>query len=236
MAMDAVSYFGNILGESSDVPSQRIVLQLFFSIFSLVLLNYFNTTILIESIAIVKASQEEAVDGEEGEGVEGKIVIAFAGLGLVFDAICLYAYYYYAKEDADIEYREMMRIAEAEGKNLEEAKAQVAKPEINMLTALLHVSADLLRSTVTFIEGILLLAGFLNESQQEFVDSVCALIIGASIYLASIYALYEWVTSFWAWFSSLGDSIEVECPECQAMIEIKPDKAGHSKAADAFIA
>merc|ERR1712161_160434 len=168
-------------------------------------------------INIVKASQEEAVDGEEGEGVEGKIVIAFAGLGLVFDAICLYAYYYYAKEDADIEYREMMRIAEAEGKNLEEAKAQVAKPEINMLTALL-------------------LAGFLNESQQEFVDSVCALIIGASIYFASIYALYEWVTSFWAWFSSLGDSIEVECPECQAMIEIKPDKAGHSKAADAFIA
>jgi len=236
MAMDAVSYFGNILGESSDVPAQRIVLQLFFSIFSLVLLNYFNTIILIESINIVKASQEEAVDGEEGEGVEGKIVIAFAGLGLVFDAICLYAYYYYAKEDADIEYREMMRIAEAEGKNLEEAKAQVAKPEINMLTALLHVSADLLRSTVTFIEGILLLAGFLNESQQEFVDSVCALIIGASIYLASIYALYEWVTSFWAWFSSLGDSIEVECPECQAMIEIKPDKAGHSKAADAFIA
>merc|ERR1711935_1069674 len=143
-------------------------------------------------IAIVRASQEEAVDGEEGEG--------------------------------------------AEGKNLEEAKAQVTKPEINMLTALLHVSADLLRSTVTFIEGILLLVGFLSTSQQEYVDSVCALIIGAAIYLASIYALYEWVTSFWAWFSSLGDSIEVECPECQAMIEIKPDKAGHSKAADAFIA
>jgi len=236
MAMDAVSYFGNILGESSDVPTQRIVLQLFFSILSLVLLNYFNTTILIESIAIVKASQEEKDDGEEGEGVEGKIVIAFAGLGLVFDAICLYAYYYYAKEDSDIEYREMMRIAEAEGKNLDEAKAQISKPEINMLTALLHVSADLLRSTVTFIEGILLLIGFLDDSQQEFVDAICGIIIGASIYLASIYALYEWVISFWAWFTGLGDSIEVECPECQAMIEIKPDRAGHSKAADAFIA
>jgi len=236
MAMDAVSYFGNILGESSDVPAQRIVLQLFFSIFSLVLLNYFNTTILVESIAIIKASKEEAEDEEEGEGVEGKIVIAFAGLGLVFDAICLYAYYYYAKQDADIEYREMMRIAEAEGMDLEEAKSKVSKPEINMLTALLHVSADLLRSTVTFIEGILLLVGFLTPSEQEFLDSIIACIIGASIYLASIYALYEWVTSFWAWFSSLGDSIEVECPECQAMIEIKPDKAGHSKAADAFIA
>jgi len=236
MAMDAVSYFGNILGESSDVPAQRIVLQLFFSIFSLVLLNYFNTSILMESIAIIKASKEEQEDEEEGEGVEGKIVIAFAGLGLVFDAICLYAYYYYAKQDADIEYREMMRIAEAEGMDLEEAKSKVSKPEINMLTALLHVSADLLRSTVTFIEGILLLVGFLTPSEQEFLDSIIACIIGASIYLASIYALYEWVTSFWAWFSSLGDSIEVECPECQAMIEIKPDKAGHSKAADAFIA
>merc|ERR1712194_980620 len=236
MAMDAVSYFGNILGESSDVPSQRIVLQLFFSIFSLVLLNYFNTSILMESIAIIKASKEEQEDEEEGEGVEGKIVIAFAGLGLVFDAICLYAYYHYAKQDADIEYREMMRIAEAEGMDLEEAKSKVSKPEINMLTALLHVSADLLRSTVTFIEGILLLVGFLSPSEQEFLDSIIACIIGASIYLASIYALYEWVTSFWAWFSSLGDSIEVECPECQAMIEIKPDKAGHSKAADAFIA
>jgi len=236
MAMDAVSYFGNILGESSDVPAQRIVLQLFFSIFSLVLLNYFNTSILMESIAIIKASKEEQEDEEEGEGVEGKIVIAFAGLGLVFDAICLYAYYHYAKQDADIEYREMMRIAEAEGMDLEEAKSKVSKPEINMLTALLHVSADLLRSTVTFIEGILLLVGFLSPSEQEFLDSIIACIIGASIYLASIYALYEWVTSFWAWFSSLGDSIEVECPECQAMIEIKPDKAGHSKAADAFIA
>jgi len=190
----------------------------------------------MESIAIIKASKEEQEDEEEGEGVEGKIVIAFAGLGLVFDAICLYAYYHYAKQDADIEYREMMRIAEAEGMDLEEAKSKVSKPEINMLTALLHVSADLLRSTVTFIEGILLLVGFLSPSEQEFLDSIIACIIGASIYLASIYALYEWVTSFWAWFSSLGDSIEVECPECQAMIEIKPDKAGHSKAADAFIA
>merc|ERR1711981_1321090 len=34
MAMDAVSYFGNIIGESSDIPAQRIVLQLFFAMLS----------------------------------------------------------------------------------------------------------------------------------------------------------------------------------------------------------
>jgi Co/Zn/Cd efflux system component len=235
MAMDAVSYFGNIIGESSDIPSQRIVLQLFFSMVSLVLLNYFNTTVLIESIGILKTSQQKQEGEEEGEGVEGNIVISFAGLGLVFDAICLYAYYYYAKMDADIEYKEMMRIAEAEGKNLEEAKASIQKPEINMLTALLHVSADLVRSTATFVEGIFLLAGGLTPDEQEYADAVCGIIIGASIYLASIYALYEWINSFWNWFSSLGDAIEVKCPECGTQIEIKPDKAGHGKAADAFL-
>lgn len=235
MAVDALSYLGNIIGESSDVPAQRIVLQLFFSMVSLVLLNYFNTTILIESIGLLKDSQEEQAEGEEGEGVNGIYVLSFAGLGLVFDVICLYAYYYYAKKDADIEYKEMMRIAEAEGKNLDEAKASISKPEINMLTALLHVSADLLRSTTTFIEGILLLAGGLTPDEQVFVDAICGIIIGASIYLASIYALYEWITAFWRWFTSLGNAIEVKCPECWAQIEIKPDKAGHGKAADAFI-
>merc|ERR1711935_154450 len=233
MAMDAVSYFGNILGESSDIPSQRIVLQLFFSMLSLVLLNYFNTDILIESIGIMKST--ENFDDDEAEGVEGKIVIAFAGLGLVFDAICLYAYWYYAKMDADFEYQEMVKMAETEGKTLEEAQASISKPDINMLTALLHVSADLMRSTCTFVEGIFLLAGNLTTSKQEYVDAICGIIIGATIIIGSIYALYEWGVSFWAWFKGLGAAIEVQCPECQAVIEIKPDKAGHSKAADAFL-
>jgi len=233
MAVDALSYFGNILGESSDIPSQRIVLQLFFSMLSLFLLNYFNTTILIESIDIVKSTED--VDDDEGEGVEGKIVIAFAGLGLVFDAICLYAYYYYAKIDADIEYQEMVKIAEQEGKTVEEAQANISKPEINMLTALMHVSADLFRSTCTFVEGIFLLAGGITTSKQEYIDGICGILIGATIILGSIYALYEWIISFWTWFKSLGNAIEVQCPECEAVIEIKPDKAGHGKAADAFI-
>jgi len=233
MAMDALSYFGNILGESSDIPSQRIVLQLFFSMLSLFLLNYFNATILIESIDIVKST--EGMENDDGEGVEGKIVIAFAGLGLVFDAICLYAYYYYAKIDAEIEYQEMVKIAEQEGKTVEEAQANISKPEINMLTALMHVSADLFRSTCTFVEGIFLLAGTITTSKQEYIDGICGILIGATIILGSIYALYEWIISFWAWFKSLGNAIEVQCPECEAVIEIKPDKAGHGKAADAFI-
>merc|ERR1712241_452107 len=238
MYVDALSYLGNIIGEGSDIPAQRIVLQLFFSMVSLVLLVYFNTDALLESIDIIKkSSQLDAEgDGDDAEGVEGKLVIAFAGLGLVFDFICLWAYYYYAKIDAKIEYDEMIKLAEKEGTSPEDAKAQIKKPEINMLSALLHVSADLMRSTTTFIEGIFLLAGSLTSARQEYVDAICGVIIGVTLYIGAAYALYEWIVSFWGWFKGLGNSIQVECPECRAEIEIKPSKAGHGKAADAFLA
>lgn len=240
MAVDALSYLGNIIGEGSDIPAQRIVLQLFFSMVSLVLLIYFNTTALIESIGIVKTSQQLDAegDGDDAEGVEGKLVIAFAGLGLVFDAICLYAYYYYAKKDAQIEYDEMMAQVEKDGEEdgAENKKATIKKPEINMLSALLHVSADLMRSTTTFIEGAILLAGGITAAKQEFIDAICGIIIGVTLYLGAAYALYEWVMTFREWFVGLGDAIVVHCPECEADIEIKPDKAGHGKVADAMLA
>jgi len=238
MAVDALSYIGNIIGEGSDVPAQRIVLQLVFSMVSLVLLLYFNTTALMESIEIIKTSKEleGEGDGDDAEGVEGKLVLSFAGLGLVFDFICLWAYYYYAKIDARIEYDEMVRLAEKEGTSAEDARATIKKPEINMLSALLHVSADLMRSTTTFIEGILLLAGSLSSAGQEYVDAICGVIIGATLYIGAAYALYEWILSFARWYKGLGNAIEIQCPECHAEIVIKPDKAGHGKAADAFLA
>jgi len=235
MAVDALSYLGNILGEGSDIPSQRIVLQLFFSTVSIVLLLYFNTTILIESIAILKDNEDSGEDEEEGAGVEGSLVFSFATLGLIFDAICLYAYYYYAKKDADAEYK-IMKAESAAASGAESSdQVKIQKPQINMLTALLHVSADLLRSTVTFILGIILMTGKLPPSGEAYVDAIGGIIIGASLYAAVAYATYEWCLEFWGWFTNLGASINVCCPECNSDIVIKPDKAGHSKAADAFL-
>merc|ERR1711957_822131 len=59
MGVDAVSYLGNILGESSDVPAQRIVLQLVFSAASIALLLYFNTQIIRESIDGLRGIETE---------------------------------------------------------------------------------------------------------------------------------------------------------------------------------
>merc|ERR1712157_12705 len=110
------------------------------------------------------------------------------------------AYYYYAKKDAQIEYDEMIKLAEKEGVTPEDAKATIKKPEINMLSALLHVSADLMRSTTTFIEGAILLSGGITPAKQEYIDAICGLIIGATLYLGAAYALYEWVMTCREWF------------------------------------
>jgi len=236
MSVDALSYFGNILGESSDVPAQRQVLQLFFSSISVGLLLYFNTDILLESIEILQDAKSGAADEEEGGGVEGSIVFAFALLGLVFDAVCLWAYHHYAKLDAEEEYKLLKEAAAAKGVDTGDEGAKIQKPRVNMLTALLHVSADLLRSTTTFVEGIILMTVGMSASSQAYVDSICGIIIGASLYVACIYAIYEWIVEFTEWFTHLGAPIEVYVPEIGATIVVTPDRAGHSKAADAFLA
>jgi len=235
MGVDALSYFGNILGESSDIPSQRIVLQLFFSLASITLLLIFNTQIIIESIGIMKDNEgEDGSDGEE-EGVEGSIVLAFALFGLLFDAICLWAYHHYAKMDAEIEFQLMKKESVEKGGEVGTEVAKIKKPQVNMLTALLHVSADLMRSTCTFVEGIVLLAGKLTPSDQAYIDAICGIVICSTLYAASAYALIEWFTEMSGWFTGLGAEITVYVPELDDYIVIKPDKAGHSKAADAFI-
>lgn len=236
MAADAVSYFGNIMGESSDVADKRVVLQLFFSLWSLVLLNYFNTVVFIESIEILKTSGEEwEADSDDGEGVVAYLVFTFALLGLLVDGVCLLSYRHFAKKDADVEYQAMLEQAKKEGKDLDQDGSKIEKPAINMLAALLHVTADLMRSTTTFIEGIVLFAGKLTPAGQEYVDAICGIFIGITIYCGSFYAIYEWCVSFYSWFSGLGKVIEVLCPECNTMIEIKPDKAESGKVADTVL-
>lgn len=231
MYVDAISYLGNIFGECSDVASQRTVLQLIFSMISLVLLLYFNTTNFIEVIGTVQAGSACPPD-DDGEGVEGSITTAFGGLGLLFDAICLYAYYHYAKLDAEVEFEHMK--AEAASMVEGQEKAKIEKPGINMLTALLHVSADLFRSTSTFVLGIVLLTGKLCPTQQAFADAVVGVAIAVTIYLGSVYALYEYIVAASTWFKGLGAPLEVRLPD-GTTIEVQPKRVGAGKAADAFV-
>jgi len=238
MGVDAVSYLGNILGESSDIPAQRIVLQLIFSMVSIFLLFYFNTGIMKESIDGIKGVEDDSEPPAANPDAEGVIVIVFAGLGLTFDAICLWAYHHFAKIDAQIEYEAMVKEAQLRGEDINNLNDKIKRPHINMFSALIHVSADLFRSTSTFILGVLMVAGALTEDQSGRGDSILAVIICSTIYVAGATALYEWATTGYSWYMGLGQAIEVECPEGIEpgdIIRIEPSKAGSGKAADAFM-
>ncbi|EJK59892.1 hypothetical protein THAOC_19833 [Thalassiosira oceanica] len=198
MGVDAISYFGNICGECPHYPSQRIVTQLLFSLISLALLLGFNTQIIMESIDMVRTGDEE-----ESTKTEGIIVITFAGLGLIFDTICLSFYRYFAlkqaKEDCEKAASErnaskaLSGGAEAQETAVDDTdNAHIEKPQVNMLSALLHVSADLFRSTSTFILGILMVSGALTTDQQSQGDAILG-----------IYALYEWIIATRKWFYAL---------------------------------
>jgi len=197
MGVDALSYFGNIIGESARIPEQRIVTQLLFSFISLALLVGFNTQIVIE---VAQTIWPEPGEEAEAEDVVAWIVILFAGFGLLFDAISLWSFWYHAKKDAQLEFEAQKTKAVEDGKTT----AAVEKPEVNMLTALLHVGADLLRSTTTFVEGIILLVLPADPARSELIDAIAGLIICLSVYVGSAYALYEWFFETKKWFLSLG--------------------------------
>lgn len=189
MGVDAVSYLGNILGESSDIPAQRIVLQLIFSAVSIALLLYFNTQIIRESIDGLHGVEAEDEPPAANPDAKGTIVIVFAGLGLTFDFICLFAYEYFAKKDAQIEFEAMRREAELRGESVE-GGAKISKPHINMFSALIHVSADLFHSSSTFVLGVLMVSDTLLEDQANKGDGILAVIISSTIYLAAAGALW----------------------------------------------
>merc|ERR1712060_824116 len=115
-------------------PAQRIVTQLFFSMISVVLLVYFNTDVFIESLEMLDEVNSPDYENADKVDSEGIVVITFAGLGLLFDAICLYAYYHFAKKDAEAEYQAMQaQLTESQKTGVDAAK--IEKPDINMPSA-----------------------------------------------------------------------------------------------------
>ena len=107
MAINAFSYFGNILGESSDIPTQRIILQL---LFSAVL-----STILESIYGLCGIKDKEEEKPATNPDAEGTIVIVFTGLGLTFNFVCLFAYWFYTRKDAALECEEMKSKLEWKG-------------------------------------------------------------------------------------------------------------------------
>ena len=142
MAVDALSYLGNMFAECQTSAIKRARLELTMSAISLALLAYFTGFFFLEAAHSAGLLHDEAATEEEE--VDPYIVLAFAALGILFDVLSLLSY----------------KVWHADAGTAERG----ASGDINMLTALLHVLSDLLRSTTTFVEGLVLLQSLKHNS------------------------------------------------------------------------
>lgn len=251
MSMDAVSYIGNIIGGRSDfhVPVERIVLQLCFSFLSLLLLNYYNTSIFMESINIVTG--DNRLEGERvAKGVNAAIVFVFALLGLIVDFVCMYAYRYYARKipgnteervgDVDRAVSEIHKVKiKMIGKDAESCDETKSHPtevaEIQTSQIYQEKAAEIqkpqismfgARSSYTLlIEAIVLFA--ITPANQEYVDAIYAIFIGVTIYGALIYAFYIWCKNVHCLFIVSSGDTELESrmePDPSIEIEFEPER------------
>eukprot|EP01062_Namystynia_karyoxenos_P008394 TRINITY_DN12954_c0_g1_i1.p1 TRINITY_DN12954_c0_g1~~TRINITY_DN12954_c0_g1_i1.p1 ORF type:complete len:353 (+),score=117.35 TRINITY_DN12954_c0_g1_i1:81-1061(+) len=170
MGLDAITYAFNIYAECRQEPDPRRRLrnELIASGISYACLIGISGYFLHDGItSIIDKSWEDG-----GDDVNAYIVFGFAVAGILFDVLSLVPYILYGCP--------CMKKAEDD---------EVGGEQMNLLSALMHVSADLMRSVTTFIESLLIWAAGINGDKA---DSYATVIVTATIVLGAIKPVYEW--------------------------------------------
>merc|ERR1712157_37677 len=97
--------------------------------------------------------------------MNGYITLGFGAFGVFFDSISLWAFYISNRKEGD-------------------GRA------VNMFTALVHVSADFLRSTSTVVMSLLILVGGFDST---CLDAYTSMLIGASIVAGASVGVVSWI-------------------------------------------
>jgi divalent metal cation (Fe/Co/Zn/Cd) transporter len=171
MGVDALTYMGNIVVELRKRDgSDHKGTQLIACAISLSCLLYFTFDAMQESWGTVRVCQGWDSDEGDEDDVNGYITLGFALGGVVFDALCLWAFYESNKKNGEARH-------------------------VNMFTALLHVSADCLRSTSTTVMSILILWGGVDSSCA---DAYTSILIGVTIIGGGCVGVFNWGKLLWA--------------------------------------
>lgn len=168
MGVDGLTYFCNIFVEfRKQDGGEHMKTQLFVSAISLSCLTYFTVTTLTDSWAVAGACYgfSEASAGVVSDGVNPYIVLGFAVAGIVFDIISLWSF---------------RRSKKKTGGNR----------EMNMMTALLHVGADFLRSSATLVMSLMVIVWHVDG---ECADATASLAVGATILLGAAKGYASWL-------------------------------------------
>eukprot|EP00931_Biecheleriopsis_adriatica_P020926 TRINITY_DN13840_c0_g1_i1.p1 TRINITY_DN13840_c0_g1~~TRINITY_DN13840_c0_g1_i1.p1 ORF type:complete len:291 (+),score=64.18 TRINITY_DN13840_c0_g1_i1:80-952(+) len=187
MGVDALTYMGNIVVElrKRDGTDHKGT-QLIACAISLSCLLYFTYDAMQESWATVRVCQGWDKDAGDEDDVNGYITLAFALGGVVFDALCLVAFYYSNKKNGEARH-------------------------VNMFTALLHVAADSMRSTSTTVMSILILWGGVDSSCA---DAYTSIIIGVTIIIGGLMGIFSWIKLLWAFYQERFGQKSSSAPSC----------------------
>jgi Co/Zn/Cd efflux system component len=128
------------------------------------------------------------------DDVNPYIVFAFATAGLLFDLVCLWPFFVFGcpcfKRQGDEEDKEADAV------------------RMNLFSALMHVMADLVRSTTTFAESILIWAFGINGDKC---DTWATVVIGVTIVLGMIKPIYDWLQNLVNFCNAEDDSDNTQC-------------------------
>lgn len=169
--VDAFTFMGNIVVEcqkrdgKSHVASQLIIVAA-----SLGLLCFFTVQALTESFATALqcwhwqgGSEDLAMDADD---VNGWITLGFALGNILFDMICLRNFYRSHKQTG-------------------------CARHVNMFSAFLHVSADLLRACTTLVMSLLVLIS--PDLNSSCADASSSIFIGFTILGGASVGFYKWL-------------------------------------------
>jgi len=183
MFIDGLSYLGNLAADMNTDPRSKKQMELVVAGLSLTLLLGFTLVFFFDALNEV-FSQSISHDDDT---VNAKIVLAFALLGLLFDLISLAAFY--CLSDSSLLSFFMPKSLDTQ-QPVEQVVDEKAK-DLNVLSALLHIWSDLLRSLTTLVEAIVILTEPSFVSGK--VDGVCALIVCSIITLTALAAIISWI-------------------------------------------
>lgn len=198
MLIDVATYFINLWGLCAPTRSKRTadiheVLVSGASLLALWAITLVGVGQAVETLRESGFSElNEPESRGDGEGVDGRIVLFFACLGILFDILALGQFVG--------SWREAQRARAAieatpvqERLSLASCCACVcgAALELNMSSALTHVLADTLRSLTTLVESLLILSCGLNS---EAIDGLAALCVAMAIIATSLGTTRRWVS------------------------------------------
>uniref|UniRef100_A0A7S2SW32 Cation efflux protein transmembrane domain-containing protein n=1 Tax=Rhizochromulina marina TaxID=1034831 RepID=A0A7S2SW32_9STRA len=190
MFVDGLSYLGNLAAECNPDEQSKRVVEMAVSGLSLSLLLGFTVYFAVDAIDDIVTA------GDKDESVDPHIVLAFAMLGLLFDMLSLFFYAFWN----GAQHRGYTPLpSDGDQGKLGTSLSEVAGPRggvawlgnINMMSALLHVGSDFLRSLTTLIEATVILN--IPTVSSVRADGVSALIVCVIIGVGTLAALLVWI-------------------------------------------